>query len=91
MELSRGFKALKVWMLLKEHGVAGFARQVSQNLAQAQYLGQLVTDSPELELLAPVSLNIVCYRYKPDVRPASGVNALNGAGSGREVTLTGRN
>lgn len=86
MELSRGFKALKVWMLLKEHGVAGFARQVSQNLAQAQYLGQLVTESPELELLAPVSLNIVCYRYKPGALPASGANTLNGSGSGRSDT-----
>ncbi len=67
MELSRGFKALKVWMLLKEHGVNTYARLVQQNLEQAQYLGKLITVKPDLELLADVSLNIVCYRWKGDL------------------------
>jgi glutamate/tyrosine decarboxylase-like PLP-dependent enzyme len=75
IELSRGFKALKVWMLLKEHGLNEYARQVQQNLDQAAYLGELVEQQPELELLAEVSLNIVCFRYKSaDVQD---LNALN--------------
>jgi aromatic-L-amino-acid decarboxylase len=63
MELSRGFKALKVWMLLKQNGMQQYARLVRQNIEQAQFLGSLIAGRPELELLAEVSLNIVCYRY----------------------------
>ena len=62
-ELSREFRGLKVWMLLKEHGVAKFARLIEQNVAQAKYLAGLVHRHTELELLAPVPLNIVCLRY----------------------------
>jgi len=74
MELSRGFKALKVWMLLKEHGIQKYARLVRQNLDQAQYLGQLIADSPDLELVAGISLNIVCYRYNPGGPGEKGAN-----------------
>ncbi len=77
MELSRGFKALKVWMLLKEHGVDKYARMIRQNLEQAQWLGQAVTQSPGLELLAGVPLNIVCYRYNPGGLDEKQLNALN--------------
>ena len=77
MELSRGFKALKVWMLLKEHGIQEYAQQVRQNLAQCQYLGELVKKSPELELLTEVSLNIVCYRYNPGGLSGEELNKLN--------------
>jgi glutamate/tyrosine decarboxylase-like PLP-dependent enzyme len=63
-ELSREFRGLKVWMLLKEHGLAKFARLIEQNVDQAAYLAGLVGRHPELELLAPVPLNIVCLRYR---------------------------
>jgi glutamate/tyrosine decarboxylase-like PLP-dependent enzyme len=66
IELSRGFKALKVWMTFKEHGIDRFAGLVRQNVEQAQYLEHLVVQSPDLELLAPVPLNIVCFRYHGD-------------------------
>ena len=65
MELSRGFKALKVWMSLKEHGSEKFARLIRQNIAQAFYLADLITHQPYLELVAPVTLNIVCFRFNP--------------------------
>lgn len=80
MELSRGFKALKVWMLLKEHGVQGYARLVRQNLEQALYLGRLIEESEELELLADVSLNIVCYRWNQGKRKGA-------PGQGNDATL----
>ena len=64
-QLSRGFKALKVWMTLKEHGFDKFGRLVAQNVAQAEYLGTLVERSPELELVAPVALNVVPFRFAP--------------------------
>jgi len=63
VQLSRGFRALKVWMALKAHGIRAFARLIEQNVAQARYLADLVTAQPRLELLAPVPLNVVCLRY----------------------------
>jgi aromatic-L-amino-acid decarboxylase len=77
LELSRGFKALKVWMLLKEHGVEKYGRLVRQNLAQAQYLGSLVQSQQGLELMAAVSMNIVCYRYNPGGLGDPELNILN--------------
>ena len=62
-QLSRGFRALKAWMSLKEQGSDKYARIIQQNLDQALYLGELVDASPELELSAPVTLNVVCFRY----------------------------
>lgn len=63
LQLSRGFKALKVWMSLKEHGVEGYRRAIRSNLAQARFLGEQIEAAPDLELLAPVTANIVCFRY----------------------------
>jgi aromatic-L-amino-acid decarboxylase len=73
-QLSRGFRALKAWMSLKEHGSRKYARIIQQNIDQAFYLGELVKAAPELELSAPVSLNVVCFRY---VAPTMDDNALN--------------
>ena len=64
MELTRGFKALKVWMVFKAHGVGAVARLIEQNVAQARHLERLVGEAEDLELLAPVSLNVVCFRYR---------------------------
>jgi aromatic-L-amino-acid/L-tryptophan decarboxylase len=62
-ELSRGFRALKAWISIKEHGSKKYARIVQQNIDQAFYLGELIKASPQLELSAPISLNIVCFRF----------------------------
>ena len=77
IELSRGFKALKAWMSLKEHGTQKYGRMIRQNVDQAQYLGHLVDDEPRLERLAPVSLNIVCFRFKGMNLQGVDLNALN--------------
>jgi glutamate/tyrosine decarboxylase-like PLP-dependent enzyme/ribosomal protein S18 acetylase RimI-like enzyme len=77
MELSRGFRALKVWMLLKQHGIRKYEQLIRQNLEQAQYLGSRIAETPELELMAPISLNIVCYRYNPGHLDDHGLNTLN--------------
>ncbi len=74
-ELSRGFRALKVWAHLREHGTEKLGAAVARNCAQARYLGALVDDTPLLERLAPVALNIVCFRYTPESHPD--LNALN--------------
>ncbi|MET0397227.1 MAG: pyridoxal-dependent decarboxylase [Longimicrobiaceae bacterium] len=65
VDLTRGFKALKVWMSLKAYGVDKLARLIEQNVRQARHLAARVEAHPELELLAPVPLNVVCFRYAP--------------------------
>ena len=62
-QCSRGFRALKAWMCIKEHGVLKYGRLIQQNTDQARYLAELVDAAPELELAAPVPLNIVCFRF----------------------------
>ncbi len=63
IELSRSFRALKAWMSLKEHGALKYGRLIQQNIDQAGYLASLIHLQPSLELSAPVSLNVVCFRF----------------------------
>lgn len=63
IELSRSFRALKVWLSIKEHGIDKYRMLVEQNVDQARYLAALIAASPNLELLAPVASNIVCFRF----------------------------
>lgn len=76
-QLSRGFRALKVWMNLKAYGLDAFGRQVSQNIEQARYLKQLVERESALELLAPVPLNVVNYRFVAKGMDEEALNELN--------------
>jgi glutamate/tyrosine decarboxylase-like PLP-dependent enzyme len=50
-------------MSLKEHGALKYGRLIQQNIDQAHYLADLVIAAPNLELVAPVTLNVVCFRY----------------------------
>jgi glutamate/tyrosine decarboxylase-like PLP-dependent enzyme len=77
VQLTRGFRALKVWMALKTYGVQKMGRVISKNIGQARYLAQLVEETPELELLAPVPLNVVCYRYTVPGMSEQSLDALN--------------
>jgi aromatic-L-amino-acid decarboxylase len=77
VQLTRGFRALKVWMSIKEHGIEKYGRLIQQNVDQAHYLAELVDASPVLERLAPVPLNIVCFRYQSPDYDAEGLNRLN--------------
>jgi aromatic-L-amino-acid decarboxylase len=77
VDLTRGFKALKVWMSLKAHGVDAIVRLIEQNVDQARQLGERVDAHPDLELLAPVALNVVCFRYAPAGLPEEARNAVN--------------
>jgi aromatic-L-amino-acid/L-tryptophan decarboxylase len=77
IELTRSFRALKVWMSLKAHGVQTFARLIEQNVAQAHYLEKLLQAHAGFELLAPVAPNTVCFRYRPPNLPEAALNSLN--------------
>ena len=76
-ELSRGFRALKIWFTLKAYGIAKLAALIAQNCRQAQYLAQRIEHIPTLELLTPVTLNIVCFRYTASDRSREELDALN--------------
>ncbi len=76
-ELSRSFRALRVWMALKTYGLRKHARLIEQNVAQAEYLAKRVRGSPELELLAPVPLNVVCFRFTVPGAQERELNRLN--------------
>lgn len=65
VDLTRGFKALKAWMSFKAHGINALAAAIEQNVGQTRHLADRVQTHPDLELLAPVPLNIVCFRYHP--------------------------
>jgi aromatic-L-amino-acid/L-tryptophan decarboxylase len=78
VQLSRGFRALKVWMSLKAHGADAWGRLVEQNVAQARHLRDRVLAEPRLELLAPAPLNVVCFRYLAPGLAAAALDAVNG-------------
>lgn len=77
LQLTRQFRALKVWMSIKEHGLDRFGRMIARNVDQAQYLGRLVDAAPELELTAAIGLDIVCFRFNPGGMETAALNALN--------------
>lgn len=76
-ELSRGFRALKVWAQLAEHGTAKLGALITQNCEQAAYLAGLVDAHPQMAVAAPVTMNICCLRYQPEGQAASAIDALN--------------
>ena len=63
-DLSRGFRALKTWFTIKVHGAAQIGAVISKTCELAQYMRQQIESCSDLELLAPVQLNIVCFRYR---------------------------
>ncbi len=77
VDLSRGFRALKAWMSFKTYGFDKYARMVEQNVAQAGYLAGLVEAHPELELVAPAPLNVVCFRYAKSGESSESLDSLN--------------
>ncbi|HWF48119.1 MAG TPA: pyridoxal-dependent decarboxylase [Bryobacteraceae bacterium] len=79
IELSRGFRALKVWFALKEHGTLKLGQLIKQNCDQAQYLRSLVLNEPRLELMAPAPLNIVCFRFRQEGADPEALDCLNEA------------
>ncbi len=66
LDLSRGFRALKTWFTLSVYGNEKLGQVVAHTCELAQYLKREIEASAELELLAPVALNIVCFRYRCD-------------------------
>ena len=78
-ELSRGFRALKVYMGLLRHGTSGYARAIAHDLEMARFLAEEVKRRPDFELLSPPELSIVNFRYRPREGAPDGpaLDALN--------------
>ncbi|WP_022723178.1 pyridoxal-dependent decarboxylase [Rhodopseudomonas sp. B29] len=77
-DLSRGFRALKTWFTLKTYGTERLGAMIANTCAVARHLEARVRREPKLELLAPVELNIVCFRHR-DAREGSDIDAFNAA------------
>jgi aromatic-L-amino-acid/L-tryptophan decarboxylase len=77
LELSRGFRALKVWFTLQEHGTRTLGQAIARNCQQAQTLAAKLADRPAIRVTAPVPLQIVCCRYEPPGLDAAAADALN--------------
>ena len=77
LQLTRQFRALKVWISIKEHGLDRLGRMMARNVEQAHYLGKRVEETPDLELTAPIGLDIVCFRFNPGGMGDDVLNKLN--------------
>lgn len=77
LQTSRGFRALKIWMMLKEHGADKFGRIIDQNIDQARYFAAQLAARADFELVAPVTLDIVCFRLKPSGMTEARLKPLN--------------
>ncbi len=82
MDLSRAFLALKVWMSVKEQGIAKYRALIEQNVADTRYLVALVEATPELEVAAPAPLNVACIRFRPAGTSEERADLLN-----REIVI----
>jgi len=77
IELSRSFRALKVWWTLREQGTRRLGEAIARNCAQARLLESLLRCHDIIEIAAPVSLNIVCCRYRPPGLDDAALDDLN--------------
>jgi aromatic-L-amino-acid/L-tryptophan decarboxylase len=77
IQLSRGFRALRVWMNLLVYGTERLGAMIEQNIEDAQYLRQRIEADANLELLGPAEMNVVCFRYRPVGKSEAELDALN--------------
>ena len=77
IQLSRGFRALRVWMNFSVYGINKIGAVVEQNIEDVQYLAARIAAHPELELLGPSAMNVVCFRVKPAGLDEAKLDALN--------------
>jgi len=79
IELSRRFRALKLWLSLRYHGLGAFRQAIAEDLRHAQRLAAAVDADQHLERLAPVELSAVCFRYRGQAGDEGELDRLNRA------------
>jgi aromatic-L-amino-acid decarboxylase len=69
--LGRRFRALKLWFVIRSYGVEGLQFKIRSHIEYGQRLAALIAAAPDFEIMAPVPLNLVCFRYlpQPDLSP----------------------
>jgi aromatic-L-amino-acid/L-tryptophan decarboxylase len=77
LELSRRFRALKVWMTLRYHGTRRIAAAIAEDIAMASQLAELVRGAEDMELLAGPALSICCFRHRPPGMPEAELDRHN--------------
>lgn len=76
--LGRRFRALKLWFVIRNYGVEGLQKHLRAHISLAQTLTEWVKSSPDFELLAPTTLNLVCFRYHPkNIEDEKTLNTVN--------------
>jgi aromatic-L-amino-acid decarboxylase len=76
--LGRRFRALKLWFVIRSYGVEGLRQIIRGHIRMAQALAEEIRGTPDFEVLAPVPLSLVCFRYRPaGVPEGEELNAMN--------------
>ncbi|MFA7627063.1 MAG: pyridoxal-dependent decarboxylase [Candidatus Kapaibacterium sp.] len=78
VQLGRRFRALKAWFVLRGMGLEQIRRKLRHHIYLAGILHELIQSEPDFEIIAPLSFNLVCFRYKPsNIYEVNAVNQLN--------------
>lgn len=77
IDLSRSFRALKIWFTIKELGANAIGAAIEENVRQAKLLGEMIDADPNFDLLAPVQLNVVCFRYRAPGKSDGQLDSMN--------------
>lgn len=75
--LGRRFRALKLWFVIRCFGLKGLREKVRKHISYAAWLADRVEEHPDFEMTAPLSLNTVCFRYRPGERDIASLNEIN--------------
>ena len=75
--LGRRFRALKLWSVIRMYGVKGLQEKIRYHLELARQLAEMITREKDFEILAPVTINVVCFRYKPEGLEMTEINKVN--------------
>ncbi|HDZ41887.1 MAG TPA: aspartate aminotransferase family protein [Bacteroidetes bacterium] len=75
--LGRRFRALKLWFVIRSYGLEGLREKVRDHISYASWLADRVREHADFEMTAPLSLNTVCFRYKPAGMDEKSLNIIN--------------
>jgi len=75
--LGRRFRALKLWSVIRSYGTEGLRKKIREHISFAARLKEMIMKEPDFEILAPVVINVVCFRYCPEGRNEKELNSLN--------------
>jgi aromatic-L-amino-acid decarboxylase len=75
--LGRRFRALKLWSVIRMYGADGLREKIRYHIRLASWLKERISSERDFELIAPVMLNVVCFRYKPQGKSEQEINSIN--------------